>query len=102
MKNGSALAMTRPRARNWTKVANTVSKSRSAARFKNMELNPRVRAAASSSLDKSLGCRTGRVDQQGHDRGGGDQFVQQFQSLWRYLHVQLGRARDVGRPVGSG
>ena len=39
----------------------------------------------------------GRVDEHGHDGRRGDQLVQQFQSLRRYLHVQLGHARDVGR-----
>jgi hypothetical protein len=37
----------------------------------------------------------GRVDEQSHDAGGGDQLMQQLQQLWRYLHVQLGYACDI-------
>ena len=45
----------------------------------------------------------GRVDEQRHDARRGKQLVQQFQPLRRYLHVQLGHARDVAaRPVKAG
>ena len=45
----------------------------------------------------------GRVDEQRHDARRGNQLVQQFQPLRRYLHVQLGHARDVAaRPVKAG
>ena len=37
----------------------------------------------------------GRVDQQGYDASRGDQLMQQFQPLLRYLHISLGDPRDV-------
>src|SRR5579863_1118560 len=37
----------------------------------------------------------GRIDQQRHDTSRGDQLMQQFQPLLRYLHISLGDPRDV-------
>jgi hypothetical protein len=72
----------------WTRVANTVSKSRSVLACRTCSCSPRVRAAACRS-------RTNGSPIVGLVGLTGQQFAQQLQPLRRYLDVQVGHARQV-------
>src|SRR5215472_9778063 len=67
-----------------------------AAGIEDMELQPEFAGSRQHRTPLRLGqSGIGRVDEQSHDAGGGDQLMQQLQQLWRYLHVQLGYACDI-------
>src|SRR5262249_10620331 len=90
--------MTSPPTRNWIRFAKTASKSRSVLAFRTRRSTPSVLAADCRSRFTRLSfgnSGVGRVNQQGHDLCVRDDFVQQLQSLRRYLYVQVGSTRDV-------
>ena len=100
--NNASGAITSASARNWTKVANTVSKSRSVLACRIWSCSPRVRAA-DCKFSRYVLCHkgAGRVDEERNDIRRGYQLAQQLQPLRPQLRVQVGHARDIAARSGK-
>src|SRR5262245_34171940 len=67
-----------------------------------MQLQSEVAGRCSQALQCGLDIGIGRVDENGNDVRGGDQLVQQLQSLRSELHVQSNHAREIASRSAEG
>ena len=94
LKNTSE-PITSPPAFNCDRTAKASSISRSVLARSTWTCSPRAWAAPRRLFNVVSTLEIGRVDEKRNDVRGGDQFVQQLQSLRGELHVQGNHAREI-------